>query len=128
MTDALKFVPPRVALVDPRTGMIAREWYLFLLGLYMRVGGAIAPSNSTLDEFLQFDVREADAGELGKRLDEISYQLDMAPDQSAAVAKLRQITDDLQTIADSLSGQAAAQCAELAKRSADIETLQCFTR
>lgn len=128
MTDALKFVPPRVALVDPRTGMIAREWYLFLLGLYMRVGGAIAPSNSTLDECLQFDVREADAGELGKRLDEISYQLDMAPDQSAAVAKLRQITDDLQTIADSLSGQAAAQCAELAKRSADIETLQCFTR
>ena len=128
MTDALKFVPPRVALVDPRTGMIAREWYLFLLGLYMRVGGAIAPSNSTLDEVLQFDVREADAGELGKRLDEISYQLDMAPDQSAAVAKLRQITDDLQTIADSLSGQAAAQCAELAKRSADIETLQCFTR
>lgn len=128
MTDALKFVPPRVPLVDARTGVIAREWYLFLQGLYIRVGGAVAPNNNELDEYLQFDVREADAGELGKRLDDLSTQLSLLPDQSPAVAQLRQITDDLQAIADALSVQAVAQYAELAKRASDLETLSCFTR
>lgn len=28
-----RIIPPRVALVDPRTGGIAREWYLYLLSL-----------------------------------------------------------------------------------------------
>lgn len=40
MSEALRFVPPRVQLVDPRTGMISREWYLFFQGMFNRVGGA----------------------------------------------------------------------------------------
>lgn len=43
---ALKFIPPRVALVDPRTGLIAREWYLFLQGIFIRTG-AEPGDNST---------------------------------------------------------------------------------
>lgn len=30
--------PPRVPLTDPRTGLIAREWYLFLLSLFNQSG------------------------------------------------------------------------------------------
>ena len=26
------FVPPRVALVDPKTGMVTRQWYLYFQG------------------------------------------------------------------------------------------------
>lgn len=26
------FIPPRVALVDPNTGMVTRQWYLFFQG------------------------------------------------------------------------------------------------
>lgn len=48
MSDALKFVPPRVAFVDPRTGFITREWYLFLQGLFNRVGGATGDSTDVL--------------------------------------------------------------------------------
>lgn len=44
MTNALRFVPPRVQLVDPRTGMISREWYLFLQGVFDRIGGADSAS------------------------------------------------------------------------------------
>lgn len=33
------FVPPRVALTDPRTGMITREWFLFLSGIFQAVSG-----------------------------------------------------------------------------------------
>jgi hypothetical protein len=28
-----RIIPPRVSLVDPRTGLIAREWYLYFLSL-----------------------------------------------------------------------------------------------
>jgi hypothetical protein len=30
---AARLIPPRIALVDPRTGGIAREWYLYFLAL-----------------------------------------------------------------------------------------------
>jgi hypothetical protein len=48
MTDPLRFVPPRVAFVDPRTGMITREWYLFLQGIFNRVGGANGESTADI--------------------------------------------------------------------------------
>lgn len=47
MTEALRFVPPRVPITDPRTGIISREWYLFLQGVFMRIGGP--GGNSTTD-------------------------------------------------------------------------------
>lgn len=33
-----KILPPRVALTDPRTGLISREWFLFFQSLYNVVG------------------------------------------------------------------------------------------
>lgn len=49
MSGALRFVPPRVALVDARTGLITREWYLFLQGVFERVGGAVGLSTTDVD-------------------------------------------------------------------------------
>lgn len=46
--SALKFVPPRVQLCDPRTGFISREWYLFLQGIFERVGGSNGQSTSDI--------------------------------------------------------------------------------
>lgn len=40
MTDPLKFIPPRVPLLDSRTGLISREWYLFFQGVFDRIGGS----------------------------------------------------------------------------------------
>lgn len=34
------FVPPRVALTNPRDGMISREWFLFFEGLFKAVNGS----------------------------------------------------------------------------------------
>jgi len=31
--------PPRVAFLDPRTGAVSREWYLFFLSLFDLTGG-----------------------------------------------------------------------------------------
>jgi hypothetical protein len=41
MPNITNITPPRVPLTDPRTGLIAREWYLFLLSLYDQTGGSI---------------------------------------------------------------------------------------
>jgi hypothetical protein len=49
MSAALRFVPPRVALVDNRTGLITREWYLFLQGIFERVGGPTGLSTTDVD-------------------------------------------------------------------------------
>lgn len=48
MSTALKFVPPRVPLTDPRTGLISREWFLFFQGVFERIGGATGESTTDL--------------------------------------------------------------------------------
>lgn len=64
MPNAFTEIPaPRVDFLDPRTGKVSREWYLFLLNLYTLTGGGTnsnslsdlqqAPQNSvTSEEFL----------------------------------------------------------------------------
>lgn len=39
--------PPRVALVDPRTGLISREWYMFFLSLFRTSEGVVNEDIST---------------------------------------------------------------------------------
>jgi len=42
--------PARIPLVDPRTGMVTREWQRYFEGLYSRVGGAHGDGTSDLSE------------------------------------------------------------------------------
>ena len=39
--------PPRVAMVDPRTGLISREWYMFFLSLFRTSEGVVNADIST---------------------------------------------------------------------------------
>jgi hypothetical protein len=48
VTTQLQVMPPKVGLVDPRTGTISREWYLFLLRDFER-GGVMAGDIAALD-------------------------------------------------------------------------------
>jgi hypothetical protein len=41
-----------VALVDSRTGLISREWYLFFQGVFDRIGGPDGPSIPDVDASL----------------------------------------------------------------------------
>ncbi len=50
MPDPVFFAPLRVPLIDQRTGLMSREWYLFFQALWIRTGGATAPS---IDDLLQ---------------------------------------------------------------------------
>ena len=40
MPNITNITPPRVPLMDPRSGLIAREWYLFFLSLFNQTGGS----------------------------------------------------------------------------------------
>lgn len=46
----LPIVPPRVALTDPRSGIISREWYMFFLSLFQSTGG----SSISLDDIQKY--------------------------------------------------------------------------
>ncbi len=41
MPNITNITPPRVPLSDPKTGLIAREWYLFFLSLFNQTGGSL---------------------------------------------------------------------------------------
>ena len=79
--------PVRVPLVDPNTGVITREWYRFFEQVFVRVGGEVGPTNNELDNGLQFDVRESEAAEITKRLNDLERLFHIS-DTSAAVAQL----------------------------------------
>lgn len=51
MSQPIYFAPLRVPLVDMRTGLISREWYLLFQQFFARIGGAKALNNTEL-EFL----------------------------------------------------------------------------
>jgi hypothetical protein len=52
-----RIIPPRVAFTDPRTGMISRAWYLFLLNLFNQAGGS---SGVTLEDVQLLEAIDAD--------------------------------------------------------------------
>lgn len=60
-------IPPRVAFIDPRTGNVSREWYMFFLSLFESVGG----SELSLDDLQKAPLVLPDA-ETQKEIDALS--------------------------------------------------------
>lgn len=50
--NPISFAPYQTPFVDLRTGIISREWYLFLQSLFKRVGGSSGASNDDLAGFI----------------------------------------------------------------------------
>lgn len=67
MPNITNITPPRVPLTDPRTGLIAREWYLFLLSLFNQTGQSVV----SLEDVQKGPVTEAafsDTSEIEKQI------------------------------------------------------------
>jgi hypothetical protein len=82
--------PPRVPLVDERTGLISREWYRFLLNLFFLTGSG--QSNATLED------------------------LQHAPNSDTAVATVQAELDEAQQATQTQPAVTVDQWAELAKQ------------
>ncbi len=88
--------PPRVAFIDPRTGNVSREWYMFFLSLYQLTGG----SDISLD-----DVQK---GPPAVTIDEINHSINKAtenldPSQDGLLAQIA----EMQKRIDALEAAAA---------------------
>ncbi len=88
--------PPRVAFIDPRTGNVSREWYMFFLSLYQLVGG----SEVSLD-----DVQK---GPPTLTIDEVNHNINKAtenlgPSQDGLLAQIA----EMQKRIDALESAAA---------------------
>jgi hypothetical protein len=110
--------------IDPKTGQWNREWWLFLQFLWNRSGGSTGPSATDLDAYLQFDIREADAAELSKQVQQLALQIEQAVELYARFAELAKVQADAATETALLQ---TVQVAELKKSISDLQIQQAFT-
>lgn len=86
--------PPRVAFIDPRTGNVSREWYMFFLSLFTLSGGSNislddvqkGPPTLTVDEVIGIINRSlgdltpvSGTSELQAQLDTVRQELQLLP-------------------------------------------------
>jgi hypothetical protein len=90
MPNITNITPPRVPLTDPRTGLIAREWYLFLLSLYDQTGGSIVSLEDVQKGPVAQDV------DLSALLAQASLN---AESSSALLSQYAQLATDVQALA-----------------------------
>lgn len=83
--------PPRVPLVDTRTGLVAREWYLFFFNLFELTGGGT--SSATITD-LQVGPTSLNPGQV---LD-LLPQFDTGPDNHTVMAQLAAVTKVIQSL------------------------------
>jgi hypothetical protein len=100
MPNITNITPPRVPLTDPRTGLISREWYLFLLSLFNQTGGSLVsledvqkgPLGETVDANALLSAAQLSSGVLPSDLAPILTELralEVAPVYTPQLPRLR---------------------------------------
>ena len=107
--------PPRVPILDPRTGLISREWYRFFLNLFTLTGGGnstttivdlmLAPTPPTQAEIIFPDDLSPSSSEIAQLADDVqglslepdylSSEISLLSDQVSALELSRQYVDTL---------------------------------
>jgi hypothetical protein len=91
MPDITQIMPPRVPLVDARTGMISREWYRFFFNQFEKVGD----SGASLED-LQLGPLESDsfAFEIAKDITQFAIQ----PSQDGAIDQIAEMQKQIDAL------------------------------
>lgn len=76
--------PPRVAFIDPRTGNVSREWYMFFLSLFQTTGG----SSVSLDD-LQKGPPTLTVDEINSIIDKAAAAVD--PSNESAIEQIAEL-------------------------------------
>ena len=94
--DITNITPPRVPLIDQRTGLISREWYRFFLNLFTLTGGG---TNQTSLTDLQIGPPATTQEDLTQIIiDILSSQQQPVPETSELQAALDIVRQQLQTL------------------------------
>ena len=73
--SSLNRQPPRVPMVDPKTGLITREWDRFFSDTFIRLGGIEAPTITELDISMPEDSGVAELEMFARSIDNEFSQL-----------------------------------------------------
>jgi hypothetical protein len=116
MPDITQIMPPRVPLVDQRTGLISREWYRFFFNQFEKVGDSAVSL-----EDLQLGPVETDsfAFEITKDITQFAVQ----PAQDGVVDQIAEMQKQIQAAELSSEGALMALQAQLANLFADVQGL-----
>lgn len=92
MPNITSITPPRVPITDPRTGLITREWYRFLLNLFTLTGNGI--SDTSIQDLQLGPVGNSD--EVLERVNKIYSQFysqptDISSELQAQINDLKQL-------------------------------------
>ena len=109
--------PPRVPLLDPKTGLITREWYRFFLNLFVLTGSGQNTASLT-------DLQVGPPTPTQEDFGEVVIDIESAQKQPTQESALDQIAE-LQKQIDGLKKQIECPCTELtAELQKQIEGLQ----
>jgi hypothetical protein len=97
--------PPRVPLLDPKTGLITREWYRFFLNLFVLTGSG---QNTASLTDLQLGPPPLTVDELTLLIDQTFGNLTPTPETSELQAALNAVRQELQTLPRQELGTMAA--------------------
>lgn len=107
--------PPRVPLIDERTGLITREWYRFFLTLFNLTGGGtnntsltdlqVGPPSVQVEDFFKFDIEE----------------LKIQPSELSALEQIAELQKQIQALASQINCPCEELTVELKKQ---VEGLQ----
>lgn len=111
MPDITQIMPPRVPLVDERTGLISREWYRFFFNQFGKIGG----TNQSLED-LQFNP-VSDPNVFAET------QKDVSPTNSAQESQIAEQQKQIQAAELSSQGALMALQAQLANLTTDVQGL-----
>ena len=87
--------PPRVPLLDPRSGMISREWYRFFLNLFELTGGG---QNTTSLKDVQLGPPIPAQEDIGEIIIDID-SLEKRPSQESALEQIAELQKQIEALA-----------------------------
>jgi hypothetical protein len=119
--NATNITPPRVPLIDQRTGLISREWYRFFLNLFNLTGGG---TNQTSLVDLQLGPPPVVGEDIGGIVIDIEA-LKQQPTQESALEQIAEINKQLEALASSPDPGIQEVVAQVQKQ---IQTLEMTPR
>ena len=116
MPDITQIMPPRVPLVDQRTGLISREWYRFFFNQFEKVSGSAVSL-----EDVQLGPVETDSFvfEFIKNITQFAIE----PAQDGVVDQIAEMQKQIQAAELSSEGALMALQAQLANLVTDVQAL-----
>lgn len=121
MSEIIKFIPPRVPLTDPRSGIISREWFLFFQGVFTRIGGATGPSteDNAISAF-----EDAGSGETNAMLFSVEQALMQLPVSEQPIPMCDQVPPYAPSEIDQLQTELNGLRELVAEMAKDIQALK----